>query len=72
MAYQFSSQTKANGYVHKYGETTTYKIAGVNGAQTNADNFHTAMAGLLHVVGKDNDAAAGLGRTISQDVEEIP
>lgn len=72
MAYQFSSQTKANGYVHKYGETTTYKIAGVNGEQTNANNFHTAMAGLLHVVGKDNDVSTGIGRTISQDVEDVP
>lgn len=73
MAYQFSSQTKANAYVHKYDDVAaTYKIAGVNGSQTNADNFHTAMAGLLHVVGKDNDASAGMGRTISQDVEVIP
>lgn len=72
MAYQFSNQQKASAYVQKYGESTTYKIAGVNGAQTNADNFHTAMAGLLHVVGKDNDVSAGLGRTISQDVEDVP
>lgn len=73
MAYQFSSQTKANAYVHKYEDVnSTYKIAGVNGAQTNADNFHTAMAGLLHVVGKDSDVSAGLGRTISQDVEDVP
>ena len=72
MAYQFSSQQKANAYVHKYGDTTTYKIAGVNGAQTNADNFHTALAGLLHVVGKDSDVSAGMGRTISQDVEDVP
>ena len=73
MAYQFSSQTKANAYVHKYDDVAkTYKLAGVNGAQTNADNFHTAMAGLLHVVGKDNDVSAGMGRTISQDVEVAP
>ena len=73
MAYQFSSQTKASAYVHKYEDaTSTYKIAGVNGAQTNADNFHTAMAGLLHVVGKDSDVSTGIGRTISQDVEDIP
>lgn len=73
MAYQFSSQSKANAFVHKYDDVeATYKLAGVNGAQTNADNFHTAMTGLLHVVGKDNDASAGMGRTISQDVEVIP
>lgn len=73
MSYQFSSQKKANAYVHKYSDVaTTYKIAGVNGEQTNADNFYTAMAGLLHVVGKDNDASAGMGRTISQDVEDVP
>lgn len=68
MAYQFSSQQKANAFVHKNGDTTTYKIAGVNGEQTNAENFRTAMAGLLHVVGKDSDITAGIGRTISQDV----
>lgn len=72
MAYQFSSQQKANAYVHKAGEATIYKIAGVNGEQTNATNFRTAMAGLLHVVGKDSDVSAGLGRTISQDVEDVP
>ena len=72
LAYQFSNQAKASAFVHKYGETSTYKIAGVNGEQTNADNFHTAITGLLHVVGKDTDAATGMGRTISQDVEDVP
>ena len=73
MSYQFSSQEKANAFVRKYDDaSTTYKIAGVNGEQTSADNFHTAMAGLLHVVGKDSDAATGMGRTISQDVEDVP
>lgn len=73
MSYQFSSQSKANAFVHKYDDVAaTYKIAGVNGSQTNADNFHTAMTGLLHVVGKDSDAATGMGRTISQDVEDVP
>lgn len=72
MSYQFSSQQKANALIQRYGETTQYKIAGINGMQTNADNFVTAMTGLLHVVGKDNDASAGLGRTITQDVEESP
>lgn len=72
MAYQFSNVQKANAYVSKDGTADTYKIAGVNGKQTNADNFHTAVAGLLHVVGKDSDASAGMGRTISQDVEDLP
>lgn len=73
MSYQFSSQSKANAFIHKYDDAeATYKIAGVNGAQTNADNFHTAMTGLLHVVGKDSDAATGMGRTISQEVEDVP
>lgn len=73
MSYQFSSQEKANAYVRKYDDASaTYKIAGINGEQVSADNFHTAMAGLLHVVGKDNDAATGLGRTISQELEELP
>ena len=72
MAYQFSNVRKANAYVQKNGTTDTYKITGVNGIQTNATNFHTAITGLLHVVGKDSDAAAGMGRTISQDVEESP
>lgn len=72
MAYQFSNVKKANAYVSKAGTADTYKIAGVNGQQTNADNFHTAMAGLLHIVGKDSDVASGLGRTISQDVEDVP
>lgn len=72
MAYQFSNVKKANAYVLKEGTADTYKIAGVNGQQTNADNFHTAITGLLHVVGKDADAATGMGRTISQDVEDAP
>lgn len=72
MAYQFSSQQKANAFIHKTGDSATYKIAGINGEQTNAENFHTAITGLLHVVGKDSDASAGMGRTISQDVEDVP
>lgn len=72
MAYQFSNQLKANANVTKTGTTDVYKIAGVNGRQTNADNFHTAMTGLLNVVGKSSDVATGLGRTISQDVEDSP
>lgn len=72
LAYEFTNQQKSSAFVHKSGTSDVYKIAGVNGFQTNATNFHTAMSGLLHVVGKDMDAAAGMGRTISQDAEEIP
>ncbi|MBQ3434416.1 MAG: hypothetical protein IJP68_07220 [Selenomonadaceae bacterium] len=72
MAYQFSNQQTANAFVMQSGTSDKYKIAGVNGMQTNADNFHTAISGLLHVVGKDSDAATGMGRAISQDVEEAP
>lgn len=72
MAYQFSNQQTANAFVMKAGTPDKYKIAGVNGMQTSAENFHTAISGLLHVVGKDSDAAAGMGRAISQDVEDAP
>jgi len=72
MAYQFSNQTKANAFFTKTGTTDVYKIAGVNGVQTNAENFHTAVVGLLTVVGKQSDVASGSGRTISQDLEESP
>lgn len=72
MAYQFTSGQKANAYILKEGTNDSYKIAGVNGQQTDAGQFHTAITGLLHVVGKDADAAAGMGRTINQDVEDVP
>lgn len=70
MAYQFSAQKKASALVNKGdGTDNTYKIPGINGQQTSADNLHTAITGLLNVVGKSND---GLGRQITQDVEEVP
>lgn len=69
MAYQFSNQQKAKAYIQE--TTKKYNLAGINGEQTNANNFHSAVMGLLHVVGKDTDAE-GMGRTISQDVEESP
>lgn len=69
MAYQFSNQQKAKAYIQETARK--YNLAGINGEQTNANNFHTAVMGLLHVVGKDADAE-GMGRTISQDVEESP
>lgn len=71
MAYQFSAQKKASALVNKGdGTANTFKIPGINGQQTSADNLHTAITGLLNVVGKTpND---GLGRQITQDVEEVP
>lgn len=72
MAYQFSNLQDANATITRSGTSDTYKIAGINGQQTNADNFHTAISGLLHVVGRDSDVSAGLERTIKQDVEESP
>lgn len=72
MDYQFSSQSKASAYVRRQDGNAKYKIAGVNGEQTNADNFHTAISGLLHVVGKDSDVEAGLWRSVSQEVEVVP
>lgn len=67
MAYVFSNQQKAKAFIQEVGKK--YNLAGINGEQTDANNFHTAIMGLLHVVGKDADAA-GTGRTITQDVEE--
>lgn len=72
MAYQFVNQKKATALITAAGTADTYKIAGVNGEQTNANNYRTAMNGLLYIVGKESDISAGLGRTISQDVEESP
>lgn len=68
MAYQFVNQQKANAVITNQDDTT-YKIAGVNGKQTNADNFQTAITGLLNIVGKQT-TTSGTGRTITQDVEE--
>lgn len=69
MAYQFSNQQKANAVITNQDDTT-YKIAGVNGKQTSADNFQTAITGLLNIVGKQS-MTSGTGRTITQDVEEV-
>lgn len=69
MAYKFVNQQKASAIVHTAGTADTYKIAGVNGEQTSAENFRMAMSDLMGLVGKANDVEAGLGRTISQNVE---
>ncbi len=67
MAYHFTNQQQAKAYIQEIG--SKYNIAGVNGAQTDANNFRTAILGLLHVVGKDTDAVRQ-GRSITQEVEE--
>ena len=67
MAYQFVNQRKANAIITEVGNS--YKIAGVNGKQTSADNFNTAMNGLLRIVSKDS-VTHTKGRNITQDVEE--
>lgn len=69
MAYQFSNQRKASANVYRVGTDDKFKLNGINGAQTNADNFHTAITGLLTVVGLES---GGLERTITQEVEESP
>lgn len=69
MAYQFSAIKKASATVYKYGTDDKFKLNGVNGQQTNADNFHTAITGLLTVVGLQG---GDMERTITQDVEESP
>ena len=49
--------------------TAKFKIAGVNGQQVSADNFHTAITGLLTVVGL---TSGGMERAITQEVEDSP
>lgn len=69
MAYQFSNVQKASARVYKPDTSDKFTIAGVNGIQTNANNFHTAITGLLTVVGL---TASGMERDITQAVEESP
>lgn len=69
MAYQFSAIRKASARVFKPNSDDSFKLAGVNGMQTNANNFHAAMTGLLATVGLQ---AQGLERDITQEVEEAP
>lgn len=69
MAYEFSAVQKASARVFKPDTETSFKLPGVNGQQTNANNFHTAMTGLLTVVGL---TARAMERDITQSVEEVP
>ncbi len=69
MAYQFSNVRKAAARVYKPDTSDSFKLAGVNGVQTNATNFHTAITGLLTVAGLTTQK---LERDITQEVEESP
>lgn len=69
MAYQFGNLQKASARVYKPDTENNFKLAGVNGEQTNANNFHTAITGLLAVVGL---TSRKLERDITQEVEELP
>lgn len=71
LAYQFANQLKSSAIIQVLGTGDKYKFAGLNGKQTNADNFQTAIMGLLHVVGKDTEVYK-TGREITQEVEELP
>lgn len=69
MAKQFSNQMKASANIYRPGTTDKFKLAGVNGQQTNADNFFTAMTGILGVVGLTTQK---MERGITQEVEDAP
>lgn len=69
MAYQFSNQLKSSATIYRPGTTDKFKINGINGTQTNATNFHTALTGLLFTVGLTTPA---MERSITQEVEESP
>lgn len=69
MAYQFSNQKKASATVYRPETSDKFKMAGINGQQTSADNFHTAITGMLTVVGLQQN---GMERSITQEVEVAP
>lgn len=69
MAYQFSNVQKASARIYKPDTSDKFTLAGVNGVQTNANNFHTALTGLLTVVGL---TAQKMERDITQEVEDAP
>lgn len=70
MAYQFSNQKKASATIYRVSDPTAkFKLNGINGQQVSADNFHTAITGLLTVAGLQS---GGMERAITQEVEESP
>lgn len=69
MAYQFNATQDASAIIHRPNTEEKLKLAGINGMQTNANNFHAAISGLMQVVGL---TASDLERNITQEVEEAP
>lgn len=69
MAYQFGNLQKASATIYRPNTENKFKLAGVNGQQTNANNFYTAITGLLGVVGLSQQK---MERAITQEVEELP
>lgn len=69
MAYQFSNVQKASARIYRPNDEGKLTLAGVNGIQTNANNFHTAITGLMGVVGL---TASTMERDITQEVEDAP
>ena len=67
MAYVFKNQPTATATITKYGSDTTVKIAGINGEQSNANNFQTAITDFVGIAGLTVGEAQ---RTINQSVEE--
>lgn len=70
MAYQFTALSGATAIIYRQGSNDKFSMKGINGVQTNANNFHTAITGLLTVVGLQNSSK--LERDITQEVEESP
>lgn len=73
MAYSFKNQPTATAQIERNvagANGTTFKLAGINGEQTNANNFRTAIADFIGIGGigiaSGNEA---LQRTLNQSVE---
>lgn len=69
MAYQFNATKDASAIIHHPNTDDKLKLAGINGMQTNANNFQAAISGLMQVVGLQ---MSDLERNITQEVEEAP
>ncbi len=69
MDYQFTAEQGATAIIHRPNSDEKFKLQGINGVQTNANNFHTAITGILGVVGLTTST---LERDITQEVEEAP
>lgn len=69
MAYRFQNNRPASARIYRTTDDSNFKVAGINGEQTNAANFHTAITGLLNVIGLSQRK---LERDITQSVEDLP